>query len=365
MELKIKTLELQDMVGKAVTGASNNVLLPITSLMSIKVASNSLTLTTTDGTNYFYVNSADKIDCEDFEVSVIAELFTKLIQKTTSEFVSLIFDNNTLKVKGNGEYNIELPLDENGSVIKFPTKYDSEAFRTDFGVVHRSTIKTVLNFNKPSLAVDVGQNPSLTCYYCGDSVVSTDRKKICNTAIKMFEKPMLLTSQFVDLLGVMSDEEIHVTITDDDMLFFTSKETLYAPITEGINAFPIEAVTNLVNSPFKSNCKVPRVAVLDLLDRLALFVTKYDKKGIYLTFTKDGIMFSSKKSSGTELIPYVASIDFADYTCCIDIETLRNQINAQDSDTIDMYYGSDVAIKMVSNNITQIVALSEDDRVGA
>ena len=201
------------------------------------------------------------------------------------------------------------------------------------------------------------------------------------TSNSTFSRVSLLLKSIVVVVGVISvmihfrDHKLicsqifgsfHIVlITDDDMLFFTSKETLYAPITEGINAFPIEAVTNLVNSPFKSNCKVPRVAVLDLLDRLALFVTKYDKKGIYLTFTKDGIMFSSKKSSGTELIPYVASIDFSDYTCCIDIETLRNQINAQDSDTIDMYYGSDVAIKMVSNNITQIVALSEDDRVGA
>ena len=361
MELKIKTTELQEMVGKAITGASNNVLLPITSLMNIKVKNNIITLTTTDGTNYFYVSSSEKIDCENFEVSVIADLFTKLIQKTTSENVELIFNNNNLVVKGNGEYKIELPLDENGGIIKFPKKYEND-FRNDFGIIHLSTVKTLLNFNKPSLAVNVGQVPSLTCYYCADSVVSTDRKKICKTAIKMFDKPMLLTSQFMDLLGVMTDEEIHVTTTDNDMLFFTSKETLFAPITEGVETFPIAAVNTLIDSAFSSNCKVPRVAVVDLLDRLSLFVTKYDKKGIYLTFTKDGILFSSKKSSGTELIPYVASVDFKDFTCCVDIETLKSQINAQDGEIIDMYYGADIAIKMVCNNITQIVALQQDDR---
>lgn len=362
MELNIKTTQLQDMVGKSVMGASNNALLPITSLMNIKVENNSLTFTTTDGTNYFYVTSPEKVDCEDFEVSIIADLFAKLISKTTSENVNLTYEGDSLQVKGNGTYKLEIPMDENGGVIKFPKKYEND-FRNDLGVIHLSTIKTILNFNKPSLAVDVGKVPSLTCYYCGDRVITTDRKKICNTAIKMFDNPMLLTSQFVDLLGVMSEEQIHVTTTDKDMLFYTANETLYAPITEGIGTFPIDAVTGLVESPFVSNCKIPRTAVLDLLDRLSLFVTKYDKKGIYLTFTKDGVMFSSKKSSGTELIPYVASFDFKEFTCCVDIETLKSQISAQEADTIDLYYGSDIAIKMVSNNITQIVALMEDNRI--
>ena len=43
MEIKIKTSELQDMVSKVIKCSSNNKLLPLTSLMSIKVESNFLT----------------------------------------------------------------------------------------------------------------------------------------------------------------------------------------------------------------------------------------------------------------------------------------------------------------------------------
>ena len=96
---------------------------------------------------------------------------------------------------------------------------------------------------------------------------------------------------------------------------------------------------------------------------MSLFVSPYDKKGIYLTFTKDGLILSSKKSSGSELIPFISSTEFKDYTCCIDIEMLKTQISTQDTDELNLYYGSDIAIKLVDKNVTQIIALVEDDRV--
>lgn len=360
MNFTIKTTELQDMVGKAIKCTSNNKLIPLTSLLNIKVKDNILTLTTTDATNYFYVSKPDKVYCEDFEISVLADLFTKLVQKTTSENIEIIASEGLLKVKGNGTYTMELPLDENGNVIKFPSKL-SEDFEALSGTLKLSTVKSILNYNKPSLAVNM-KAPSLTCYYCADKVVTSDSYKVCSTNIKVFDKPMLLTSTLVDLLGVMSEEDIMVTFTESDMVFRTSIETIYSPITPGVNTYPITAIDNLVNRDFTSSCKVSKSALLNILDRLSLFVSPYDKKGIYLTFTPEGIMCSSKKLSGEELIPYISSNNFADYTCCIDIDMLRSQVSTQEGEEIELGYGSDVAIKLTNKNIIQLVALIEDDR---
>ena len=360
MELKLTTQELKEMVTKAVKGASNNKLIPITSLMNIKVADNVLTLTTTDATNYFYVSSSEKVVCEDFELSVMADLFTKLVQKTTSDNITLVVDGNVLKVKGNGTYTMELPLDENGSIIKFPVKELSNYSNPTN--IKLSTVKTILNFNKPSLAVSV-EYPSLTAYYCGHKVVTSDRVKICSTDIDMFENPMLISSSLMELLGAMTEENIKVYRAEDAVVFATNTERIYSSIMEGIDTYPIQAITSLVEQPFPSSCSISRPAVLSVLDRLSLFVSPYDNRGIYLTFTKEGVTFSSKKSSGTELIPYIASENFSDYTCCIDIEMLKSQIATQDDDNINLSYGTDNSIKMVTKNITQIVALSVDDRV--
>lgn len=361
MELKIKTSELQEMVGKAAKCVSNNKLIPLTSLMSIKVEDNVLTLTTTDATNYFYVSKPEKVDCENFEVSVLADLFTKLIQKTTAEFTTLILNGAIMQVKGNGTYTMELPLDENGSTIKFPKKIKDEAWETA-GIVKLSTIKNILAVNKASLA-DNMECPVLTCYYCGSKVITSDRKKICSTAIKVFDNPMIITAALMDLLGVLTDENIEVLTAGDSALYRTEHDVIYSPITEGVDTFPVKAIDSLVEQDFSSVCKISRSALLNVIDRLSLFVVPYDKHGIYLTFNNEGVLLSSKKSSGQELIPYISSENFSPYTCCIDIEMLRSQVVTQDSEDIELYYGSEVAIKMVNKNITQIVALLQDDRL--
>ena len=361
MELKIKTCDLRSMVDKAIKCSSNNKLIPLTSLMNIKVSQNVLSVTTTDATNYFYAYAKDKVNCEDFEISVVADLFTKLIQKTTSDFVELKLEDNVLKIKGNGVYTMALPLDENGSVIKFPVKDDFK-FGPNTQVIKETTIQTILATNKAALAISV-ELPSLTAYYCGDKVVTSDSYKICSTAIKVFDKPMLITASLMELLGVLDTEDINVSISDKNIMFRTPSEKIYAPIAEGIDTFPIDAINGLLDQEFVSKCVVPRAAILSVIDRLCLFVSPYDKKGIYLTFTPEGLMLSSKKSSGTETVPYMASENFQNYTCLIDVEMFKSQIATQSSEKLELYYGSSTAIKTVNNNITQIIALMEDDRV--
>ena len=360
MELKIKTLELQEMVGKAITGASNNVLLPITSLMNIKVENNILVLTTTDGTNYFYVRSSEKIDCEDFEVSVIADLFTKLIQKTTSENVSLIFDNS-LTVKGNGEYKIELPLDENGELIKYPDPVSSLNLSNAVEkTINRTTIQVILDTIKPALAVTL-ENPCYTGYYVGDQVVATDTYTIASMDVKLFDEARLVSPEFMELLSVVNSEKITVQMTQNDIVCSTPDCIVYGKFMEGIEDYAIDAIMGLVDTEMDSFCSIPKNAILQLLDRLSLFVGTYDKNAIHLTFTPNGLQVSSKAASGVEIIDYVSSENFKDFTCSIDIQMLTQEIKAIQNDVIELCYGEDNAIKMTDGNITIIVALLEDD----
>jgi hypothetical protein len=326
--------------------------------LSIGVVDRHLVLTATDATNYFYATSKSEVDCEDFEVAIIADLFIKLIQKMTSENITITVEDS-VKVKGNGNYTLALIMDENGNNIKFPKKFDIDEFRSDGGTLKLATINTILNYNKPSLATSLSL-PSLTMYYCGEKVITSDRAKMCATAVKTFDKPYLISAKLMELLSRMSDEDILVLTTDKDLVFRTSHELIYSPIMDGIDRFPVKVLDDLSTSNFPSSCKVSRSAVVEVLDRLALFVSAYDKKVITLTFTKDGIMFSSKNSDGVELIPYIASVDFKDYKCSLDVEMLKSQIATQSEDNIEIAYGSEIAIKMTLNNIIQIVALAEE-----
>lgn len=359
MRLTIKTSKLQDMVSKVINCSSNNKLIPLTSLMSIKVEGGRLTLTTTDATNYFYVSMSDAVECEDFEIAVLADLFTKLIQKMTCEDTILTISGNTLEIKGNGTYTMELPLDEAGRAIKFPNKLPDTY--TAGKTISKKDVEKVINYNKNSLATSVTL-PSICCYYCGDAVITTDQCKACSTDIQLFNTPTLVSPQLMQLLSVMSGAEIEVELTENAIVYESGYDTIYAPIIEGVNTFPATALQTLLDGEFTSECVVDKNDLLSLLNRILLFVGSYDNKGVYLTFTSDGILVSTKKSSGSELIKYATVNNFKDYTCVVDIEMFKSQIETQESDTVKIAFGSPIAIKLISDTSVEIIALADDDR---
>ena len=350
------------MVSRAVKGCSNDKGLPITGFMSIELLEHRLTLATTNASDYLFI-SEDKVEGEDFSVVVEAETFAKLVSKTTTENITLELKGEELNVVGNGNYRIELPLDAEGQLVKFPRPLDDIDIKK---VEHKyqvqlSTIRTILTVNKPALAPlsDAQITPLYTAYYVGDSVVSTDSYKICGTDVKLFDEPALINAPMMDLLDVMSEENITVYIDGNTIVFVTDDCIVYGKTQEGIEKYQIDAISGLLKLDFPSECSVSKSEILQALDRLNLFVGPYDKNGISLTFTKEGIVLSSLKSSGTELVPYKTSSNFKEFSACINIEMLQTQIKSHVLDEIQIGYGLESALKIVDGNITQIIAYIE------
>ena len=361
MKLSIGTMKLKEMVARAVKGVGNNKLVPLTSLMAIELKDGKFTLITTDATNYLYIID-DKVVGEDFYAVVDANVFSKLISKLTCENVSFEINSELryLKVTGNGTYKIELPLDENGEYVKYPDPY-SKITEVQFAAeINKTTISVILDTIKPALATTL-ENPCYTGYYVGDNVVGTDTYKIANMDVHIFDEPKLISAEMMDLLSVMSAEKIKVETSNDDILFETEDCIVIGKTMADLDDFAIEPIMDLVNTEFCHSCSVPKSALLQLLDRLSLFVAPYDKNAVHLTFTRDGLQISSKAASGTEIISYVTSEDFIDFTCAIDIQMLTQEVKSIANDMIELYYGVDNAIKMTDGNITIIVALLEDD----
>lgn len=364
MNLKIKTTELQNMAGKAIECVSNNKLIPMTSLINIQCVGNKLMLVSTDYTNYLYTESSTPVESDgDFIISVLADTFVKLVQKTTSETISLSVEGNVLTIKGNGTYKMELPLDENGKPICFPNKLP-ETFSSDneVGTVKISDIRSIIAVNKSAIATDM-QYPVLTNYYCKDMVITSNRKMICWNPVKLFNEPILISNKLMELLGIVSGTTITVFKVVDSYVFKTDTDYIYSPEVEGVNEFPVESMKKLIESQFDYMVKLPRKPILDVLDRLSLFVGAYDKKSICMTFTHEGLVLSSRKSSGSELIPgeYDMQKGRQAFSCYTNIEFLQNQIDTIVSDYIELYYGSPLAIKIVANDVIKVVALLNEE----
>lgn len=359
MKLRLETIVLQEMVAKAVKGAANNKMIPITSLMAIELKDNRLVITTTDASNTLKIVK-DGVEGDDFYVVVPVEMFSKLIAKTTADSVLLTLTDGSLVVKGNGTYTVELPLDEDGQLIKFPEyQFDTSLPKS---TIKRSTVVSMLSANKAALA-DTLEIPCLTGYYCmNGKVITTDTFKVCGNKIDAFSNPVLIPAELLELLSVTDEEVITVQQAGGKILFTTKNVIIYGAELDGIDEFPVEAIEDYLETSFDSYCKVPKQTLLNVLDRLALFISPYDKNGLYLTFNEQELVINSKRSNGTEAIKYKEVNNYKPYTCYIDIELFRSQINAQDTETVELWYGHETAIKMVCGNVTQVVALLEDDR---
>ena len=360
MKLTLNTVKLQDMVSRAVKGASNNKLIPITSLMAIELnANHSLTLTTTDATNYLYIDE-HKVDGDEFYAVVPVDVFSKLIARMTCENVTLTVhpEIKILEVKGNGNYKIELPLDENGQLIKYPNPYKNGK-NADIKL-NLSTVKVILDTLKSALATTL-ENPCYTGYYAGDSVIATDTYKIANMDVSLFNEPVLVSAELMNLLSVITEENIKVSIDGDVLQFATDTCRIYGRAMEGIEDFAVEPIMSLVNTEMDSRCSLNKTQLLQVLDRLSLFVGPYDKNAVRFTFTREGLEISSKASSSVEMIPYISSKDFREFTCMIDVQMITQEVKAIQADVIEMYYGEDNAVIMKDGNITIVVALLEDE----
>lgn len=360
MKLTIATSTLQNMVAKAMKGASCNKMIPLTGLMAIELSNHKLTLITTDATNYLYVRE-DKVEGDDFYVVIQAEMFSKLIARLTCEKVSLELKDNVLLVSGNGKYSIELPLDEEGELIKYPDPFATFGGGAPLEDINLSTVKLILNTAKSALA-DTLEVPCYTGYYVGNKIVATDTYKICGIGINLLDEPALISPEMMNLLDIFTDEKIKVIRRENVMVFETQNCTLYGTLMDSIDDYQIDAIDGLLEQGFDSSCKLAKAQLLQLLDRLSLFVSPYDKNGIYLTFTRDGLQIESKQANSVETIPYTESNDFRDFTCCVDIEMLHSQIKANTGDGITIHYGEENAIKLTDGNVVQIVALLEDER---
>ena len=359
MKLVINTTDLKEMVSKAERGAGNNKLLPITCLMGISCTDN-FTLMTTDGTNYLCVTKKlnSYVD-EAFEVAVAVDRFAKLVSRMTCENVTIEVLNDYLQITGNGTYKIELPYDENGNVVKYKNPADKVANSevVTKGEVTTATVKQVIASVKPALSI----TPEVPCYmnyYVGDRVIGTDTYTIADLEYKMFNTPKLISAELMNLVSLTDAVQMEYTIYSDGNITFIADDCqVYGRCSDGLDEYAIASIDKLLNMGFDSKCEIPKDAILQLLDRLMLFVAPYDKNGVTLTFTEDALLVESLNSSGVEKIDYLSKENVVQASYTIDIQTLQAQIKASLGNNVEIYWGNSTAIKLNSGRLVQIIAL--------
>lgn len=351
--MKIKTEVLKELLNKVSKGSSNNKFLPITSLLKIELNSNTLELETYDGRNYLKVTSSS-IEGDDMYAVVDTDTITKLVEKTTSEYTEITLEENVLRVKGNGVYTIDVPMEE-GEKIRFPeSKFDMSTAKTTR--VLTNVLKTSLNVNKPSLS-QTFDLIALTGYHLDSECILTTNSFVATfNEEKILDSPVLITPTFVNLLNIISSEYTTLYYDAENIAAVGENITVIGKTLEGIETYPVDTIKGLLTTEFSSMCKIPRQSLIDILDRLSIFVKDYDNNAVDLTFTSDGLVLSTKKTTGTEKILYSSVNNFKDFKCSLDVTMLKDQLDVLSNEVIEMWFGNDDSIKLVDGKVSQIIA---------
>lgn len=356
--MKIQTTKLQSLVNKAVKGAGNNNLIPITQMIELELVDKVLTLTTTDASNYLYVTEKN-VDGEDFHATVDVALFNQIVSRFTSEYTRLIVTPTTLELSANGSYILNLQMDESGNAVVFPKKFsDIDITASKNYKLSSSIIPQILSVNKSALATSL-EVPVYTSYYVNDKVISTNTVVICELNKKITEEPVLISRQFMDLLSVIDTETFTLGIVDNLVYVMTNNVSIWGPVMFGLEDYPIGPVTNLLDESYLYKCAVNKNEFLSLLDRIKLFVSTYDDNTVKLEFSDKDLTVYSMRSNGVETIAYVEDKkDRLPFTCMINVTMLITQLKEMASENVLIEYGQDNAIKLVDQDVTEVLALA-------
>ena len=334
----VETSVLKNLVVTASKGASNNKMSTITNLANVVVNNGQITITTTDGTNYFSVKG-NVLTSDPCEFVVGVDMFTKLVAKTTANNIKITTTDDMISFTGNGTYKIPIQLDVDGSPIRYPKNDVSTPDK--IGSIKASTIKNIILKNKASLAT-VLDLPCLTGYLClPDCVLSADTYNICRNNIETFGGEYLVNPQTFELLALSKSENIEYRISGNAAVFESDDIRLFSRFMDGVDTYPVESINSVIDdSVYPSSCVLPKTAILSIVDRLSLFIKDNDTNGVYMTFTKDGVKMEAINGNGIESIPYQGSEDFSDFTCCVGVDSIKRQVSSRVGESINMKYGN-------------------------
>lgn len=364
--MKIQTKILQEMIAKAIKGASNNTMIPITSLIGVELKNNILTLMTTDGSNHLQISQDLENEIQDagqeFYTVVNAEIFSKLVAKTTTDVIYLTILENCLEFKGNGTYKLDIAVNEDGVVINFP-RVDSTNYEV-VATLDSNTFRNYLNKCKDALAKTM-EIPCLTGYYIGENIIATDRDIISAISESVLSKPLLINNNMGELIQLI-DGQFDVYTLDNNIAILSKTVKIYGKQLEGIEIYPVQALQQLLSTDYLCHTSVNKQELLNVLDRMSLFITEYDKNGVYLIFTNNVLQVVSQKSSAAEIITLNGTVmpeTLQEYRCLVDVDMLKSQVQTNSTDCVDIFFGQPTSIKIVDGNTTNIISLLDNSEL--
>lgn len=355
--MKIKTRLLQEAVALLDKAAGKNKIIPITQMIGLVTNGTKLTLATTDTFNSMYLTKDTEVELPALDVCTNLEIFTKLVNKITTEDVEFIIDGNALTLKGNGEYKLELTVDEEGELFKFPKNDKAPTKHHKELVLNVSKLEQIKQQCNKALAVDLTKPVLMNYAITKDSAFGTDTYNISKVKTDVAAEEIIIPSKLMDLICLLGGE-VKLTHNDNNYVVTNNDIRIFSKVSN-IENYPIEKIDGILNNEVDCTGTIEVPTLLSLLERISIMISTYDKEVIALEVVGETINISSLKSSGVETISYKGNTNTAVIKNYINVNSVINQLNTISDKEVTLTIKDGLFVAFATSTVNKLVSQVE------
>jgi DNA polymerase III sliding clamp (beta) subunit (PCNA family) len=328
---------------------------PVTEYLQIILFEGVLQLTATDTSNFIHYTEKG-IEGTDGQVIVLADTLIKLVSKTKKDKMKFEFDGAVLVAKGNGSHKIPVFESE-----EFPAyEFDLSIEPTELSTI---IFKDMLSINEAAIATDMVV-PCLTGYNIGDNTITMDGIKMCINNTLIFEgteERMLITQELADLIHTLTSDKVKVQKQGNKILFTTDNITIFGTELDGIEDYP--DIAALAELEYDNQVIIGKSAILDILDRLSIFVDKHDNNGIRMTLGTEKMTIEDIKRNSKEDLGYIEHQIQEETVLCVNIDFFKDLLSTLSEPNVTMKFGGELPITIVEKKVTQVLSTMDDEEI--
>lgn len=356
--------DLKDVCSNMLHAVDSSELSRMTECLELITEDNILNLSVTNG-DYFASFKLKLFDDEELHATVNAKLFLNLINKTTTETVELTIQDNSLIIKGNGEY--KLPLVYEGDDLLTLKPIELQNITSTF-TIPSDTLKSILKYNTLELNKGCFTDPIQKLYYVDEEGALTFTSGACVNKFSLSNKvKMLLNSNIVKLFKIFNDDDVTFKLAQDTrgeivitkVYFSDSNFCLTAIINnsdESLSLVPVSTARKMAYESFDNVVSVSKNELVQIFERIMLFNDNKLKYYSVFEFNPDSLKIYDSTGDSFETIKYSGgSVIENTYKCAFDVQEVKLILSGYSQEYVTLKFGNNRTMVVQSNDVYCVI----------
>ena len=367
----IRIEEIQSACSKILAAVDSNSVSALTETLQLTTRGKELFLNVTNN-EYFAKVKLEMKEPVEFNATVNANLFLKLISQITTETIELSVTETALILKGNGTYNLPLIFDGD-KLMELPEIIINNP-TTSFSI-DSSILQSILQFNSKELSKGIISRPIQKLYYMDELGAITFTTGACVNSFSL-EKPVkvLLNDRLVKLFKLFKDGPVNFTLGYDTLadgviqtkVRFESEDISLTAILSCddtmLQSYPVNAVRARANSDYPYSVNISREQLIQTINRLLLFTSANGARDIinpYSTFEfkPDRVVVWDTNHENYEEVLYTntrCEVEYA-YTTMFDFKDFRTTLENCSEQYVTLNFGDEQALVVARGNVRVVI----------